>query len=392
LTEGSYRNAAIGVRLSEIAGSIAGDGNRLVIERLGARTAGNGTLGISGGVDLGATGLPADLTIIARNAQPVVSEYGSATFGADLRLTGPLAGGARLAGEIRIARAELRVPETLPASVPVIMPIQVRGAPACASRAAVATCAGQPPPPARPAAPPAPPISLDVRLLAPGKVFVRGRGVDAELGGEIRIAGTAAAPTADGAFRLRRGTLDILARRLTFSRGVIDFAAGTLTPQLDFLATAPARAVTVTVAVTGSPADPKIVFNSSPELPQDEVLARLLFDRATAGLSAFELAQLAQAVAQLTGVGGGFDPFDRVRGALGLDRLGVGGGEAGAGPAIEAGRYVAPGVYLGVRQGVQGGQPGIGVQVEVTPQIKLEAQTATGPAGDRVGVAYEYEY
>ena len=131
-----------------------------------------------------------------------------------------------------------------------------------------------------------------------------------------------------------------------------------------------------------------------PELPQDEVLAQLLFGKATSGLSPFELAQIAAAVAQLTGVGGsGGGPLDRVRSALGLDRLGVGAGNSSStAPTVEAGRYVAPGVFLGVRQGTQGGQTGVGVQVEITPRLKLEGETATGPAGDRLGLSYELEY
>ena len=101
--------------------------------------------------------------------------------------------------------------------------------------------------------------------------------------------------------------------------------------------------------------------------------------------------QLASAIGQLTGIGGGTGALDRVRGALGLDRLGITSDTAGTGAAVEAGRYVAPGVFLGVRQG-QGGQTGVGVQVEITPRLKLEGQTATGPAGDRIGLSYEFEY
>jgi translocation and assembly module TamB len=59
---------------------------------------------------------------------------------------------------------------------------------------------------------------------------------------------------------------------------------------------------------------------------------------------------------------------------------------------VEAGRYVAPGVFLGLRQGTQGGQTGVGVQVEITPNLKLDGQTATGAAGDRLGLSYEFEY
>jgi translocation and assembly module TamB len=301
-------------------------------------------------------------------------------------VSGPLTGGGQLAGEVRIQRAEIRVPQTLPASVPTLGNVQQRGRPP----------PGVPPPPrpvAPPSGPPAPPLGLAVKLVAPRGVFVRGRGIDVELGGSIDIGGTAAAPAPSGSLTLRGGTLDVLARRLTFQRGTISFAAGTLMPQLDLSAQATAGATTITVSVSGSPTAPEVKFSSSPELPQDEILARLLFDRATSNLSPFEIAQLAQALAQLTGIGGGGgNPLDRVRSALGLDRLGLSGGEGGTGAAVEAGRYVAPGVFLGVRQSTQTGQTGVGVQVEITSNLKVEGQTATGPAGDRVGLSYEIEY
>jgi translocation and assembly module TamB len=385
LSGGDYRNTAFGVRLREITGTLTGDGTRLVIEQFRARTAGNGSITISGNVDAGAPGFPADITIAARNAQPVASELVTATIGADLRVTGPLTGGGRVAGEVRIQQAEIRVPQTLPASVPTLGNVQQRGR----------LPPGVLPPPrpvAAPSGPPAPPIDLAVTLVAPRAVYIRGRGIDVELGGNIDIGGTATAPVPNGSLTLRKGTLDVLARRLTFQRGNISFAAGTLMPQLDLAAQATARATTITVSVSGSPTAPEVTFSSSPELPQDEILARLLFDRATSNLSPFEIAQIAQALAQLTGIGGGGDsPLDKVRSALGLDRLGVTSGSGASAATVEAGRYVAPGVFLGVRQGTQG-QTGVGVQVEITPNLKLEGQTATGPAGDRVGLSYEFEY
>ncbi|MFZ4410806.1 MAG: translocation/assembly module TamB domain-containing protein, partial [Paracraurococcus sp.] len=261
-----------------------------------------------------------------------------------------------------------------------------------------------PPAPPRPPAPPAPPLNLALTISAPQSGYIRGRGIDVELGGEVRVGGTAAAPVPTGSLNLRRGTLNLLGRQLTFQKGTIGFQPGSLMPALDLSAQTTTSSTTITVAVQGSPAAPQVSFTSSPELPQDEVLARLLFDRSTSNLSPFEIAQIAGAVAQMTGIGGGAaNPLDKVRGLLGLDRLGVGSGSqtagtAGsqqggqAGPTIEAGRYVAPGVFLGVRQGTQGGQTGVGVQVELTPRLKLEGQTATGPAGDRLGLSYEFEY
>jgi translocation and assembly module TamB len=396
LSDGEYRNALYGVRISNIGGSIAGNGTRLVIERLEGRTAGNGTISVAGSLDVGAPGLPADLTITARDARPVVSDLVTATLGADLRLTGPITGGGTLSGEVRIQSAEIRIPNRLPASVPTLTNVREVGRPPNGRAPRP-----RPQPAAASSSPPAgPPLNLSVRVVAPRGVFIRGRGLDVELGGDVTVGGTVAEPVPRGELTLRRGTLDVLTRRLDFRRGTISFASGTLVPQLDLQAQSTSGQTTVNVFVRGSPTAPEITFTSVPELPQDEILAQLLFGRATSGLSPFEIAQMAAAVAQLTGVGGGAGGgvLDRVRSVLGLDRLGVGGGTGASnsgrstGPTVEAGRYVAPGVFLGVRQGTQGGQTGVGVQVEITPRLKLEGETATGPAGDRLGLSYELEY
>lgn len=386
LTGLAYRNAELGARLTDINGAIVLDGMRATLQEIRGRTAGGGTIALAGSVDAGAPGIPAALTLTARNARPVTSSYGTGAFNADLRLEGPLTQeGGRLAGTIAILGAELRIPETLPPSTPVLVGVRTRGTP---PPGAVPPAA--PAPPGAKPGPALPPIALAVTITTPRPIFVRGRGIEAELGGELRLGGTLAAPVPSGGLTLRRGTLNILARELTFQRGTINFAAGGLLPVLDLAAVSRTRSATITVRVQGSPANPEISFTSSPELPQDEVLSRLLFDRATANLSPFEIAQLAQAVAQLSGVSTGPDVLDKIRGALGLDRLGVTSDAEGR-AAVEAGRYVAPGVFLGVRQGVQG-QTGVGVQVELTPRLRLEGQTATGPAGDRIGLSYEIEY
>lgn len=312
-----------------------------------------------------------------------MSDLISTTLGADLRLSGPLLGGGTLAGDVRVERAEIRIPARLPASVPTLTGVREVGTPPSGA-------AADPAPPAAPI--PAPPLSLAVRVSAPRRVFVRGRGLDVELGGEVTVRGTTAEPLPQGELELRRGTLDILARRLTFDRGTIAFASGTLTPRLDLMARTRVEQTAITVTVQGPATSPEIAFSSVPELPRDEILARLLFDRGTGELSVLEIAQLAAAVAELTGVGGGAGILDEARSALGLDRLGLsGGGAARTGPTVEAGRYVAPGVFVGLRQGTRG-RTGVEVEVEITPQLRLEGQTATGPAGNRIGLAYEFEY
>ena len=92
-----------------------------------------------------------------------------------------------------------------------------------------------------------------------------------------------------------------------------------------------------TLSIDGTARNPKITLSSVPALPQDEVLAHLLFGSGVGKLGALEVAEIAAGLATLTGAGGGFgDPLDKVRQGLGLDRLSIRNGAKGS-PALEAG-------------------------------------------------------
>ena len=104
-----------------------------------------------------------------------------------------------------------------------------------------------------------------------------------------------------------------------------------------FVASSTSGNVIATLAIDGTAHDPKITLSSVPPLPQDEVLAQLLFGSGVGKLGALEVAQIAAGLATLTGAGGGIgDPLDKVP-RLGLDRLAVRNG-ANGNPALEAGR------------------------------------------------------
>lgn len=393
LANGSFRDLAQGVTLTDIAATLRGDGDRVTIERFEARTPGNGTIGLAGTMSPLAPGLPGDVTLTARGARPLRSDLVSAVFDADLRLAGQLLEAARLAGRIGVRRMDITVPERLPPGVQRLDGVRERGT----------RPAGTPPlaPPAPPGAPSGlPDIALEIAVEAPRAVFVRGRGIDAEFGGTINVGGSIAAPAVTGGLALRRGEISVFDRRIGFRRGTIAFDAGTLVPSLDFLASSRAREVTANVGVTGPANDPRLEFSSTPELPQDEILARLLFDRRASELSPFQLAQLAQVLAGAAGVetpgAGGF--IDRIRRTLALDRLAVGEernteNTRTQGATLETGRYVADGVYLGIRQSSEGGAPRVGVQIDVLPRVRVEAETGGNSAGgDRLGLSFEWEY
>jgi len=249
---------------------------------------------------------------------------------------------------------------------------------------------------------PGPIIALDLTIRAPRQIYVRGRGLDAELGGRVRVQGTAKNPQPLGSFELRRGQFTLANQTLRFSEGKVSFNGDSLTdPSIDFTISSTNGSITARLNIGGTVKQPRITMTSTPELPQDEILAQLLFGRSVSSLSPFEVAQIASALGELTGVTSGtLNPLSKVREVLGLSQLSVGTTATGK-PALEAGRYLAPNVYVGVEQGAAAGSTSAKVEVDLSKHLKLKGTVGTGygsasgssgQAGSSVGVIYQFEY
>ena len=162
---------------------------------------------------------------------------------------------------------------------------------------------------------------------------MRGRGLDAEVGGQFTVTGDPAKPSVLGSLKLRRGTFNLAGHRLDFTRGNVALeTATTIDPLLDFVATTTVNSTMIEVDITGTSRAPKIELTSTPQLPQDEAMAMLLFGKPSSGLSPFEVLSAAQALAELTGkspVGGG--ALGKLRGGLGLDQLSINSSSSGSG-------------------------------------------------------------
>ena len=396
LSGGSFTDPLNGIRLTGIEGRVTGKGDTLVVERLTAATRNGGRLGVAGRVALDpAGGFPGNFRVTAERAELVSSALMTAVAGLDLSLSGPLARTPKITGRVDVASIDVAVPDRLPATVKplpgvrhVNTPPELRARLARRSEAKAATTTAA----TRRGRKAAPPFdaTLDVTVDAPSHIFVRGRGIDAELGGSLRVTGPSRDPRANGEFGLRRGRFDLVGQRLDFDRGRLTFAGSLTTPDLDFSAQTKAGDVTARVAVSG-PADmPQFALTSDPVLPQDEILSRLLFKKAAGGLSAFQALQLAQAVAQLSGGSAGPDVFEQARKGLGLDSLDVSTGASG-GPALGASRYISDRVSVGVKAGAKPSDTAVGVDVDVTRRIKLKGE-AGSDGRTSLGVGAEYEW
>ncbi len=391
LAHGEIQDFVQGVHLTAINARIYADGDTFRIAQFTANAA-PGTIAVTGSVGALAPGLPVDLRITARRAKPLASDLLTALFDADLTVQGHAAGDMRASGNVLLHRVDINIPDSFPPSVAVL---NVRRP-------------GTPPPPN--AAPPAPAaiVNLDISVDAPSNIFVRGHGLDAEMSGKLTVSGTSAAPQISGGFDMRRGDFSLAGTTLNFTKGTVGFngtgLAGKIDPTLNFEADSYQGGITATLKVTGYADAPKITLSSVPDLPQDEVLAHLLFGESVKQLSPIQIAEIGAALAELTGVTGGSNPLNAVRKGLGLDRLDVGGGTNGAGASLVAGRYVAKGVYVGAKQSTSGaGGTQAQVQVDLTRHLKLQTTLGTGGGntqgatpdndpGSSIGLSYQFEY
>jgi translocation and assembly module TamB len=374
--DGFFRSPDAGLELRNIEAQLEGSERRIVLSSLSAKAPNGGSVSASGDVTLDhAAGYPVSLTVTARKAQLVATSLTTLTTAIDAKLTGALLRKPLVSGTIDIARWDIRVPERLARPLTPIPVTHTNVAPGFVTAAE-----------AEDATPDSAfTFALDLTVRAPREVFVRGQGIDAEFGGDAKLTGTVDDPAVRGRFDLRRGSITLLSQRVSLSRGSVQFL-GDLEPVLDIAGGVTKNSVTATVTVKGKASDPQIALSSVPSMPQDEILARLLFSKQTSQLSPFEAAELAQAVGKWSGLTSGPDILDRLRNAIGIDALSATTDEKGA-TAVNAGRYIGSGVFVGVSQASGGSAT---VDVDLSEDIKLRGEA--GAKGTKVGVAAEWEY
>jgi len=354
-------------------------GQAQITASAGAST--GGQLRASGSVGLSAP-YNGDLTIDLQSVGLNDPQLYRTTASGQVTVSGPVGGGALIAGRLVLGPTELRLPSTglggagtLPDLRHVNEPADVR---ATRARAGLVD-AGR-------AGRNGPPFRLDLTIEAPSRVFIRGRGLDAELGGVLTLGGTTAAVVPNGAFNLIRGRLDILGKRLNLFEARLQLE-GKFLPFVRILASNESDGITTSVLIEGPADAPSVRFVSSPELPEEEVLARLLFGRDLTSLSVFQAAQLAGAVATLAGRGGE-GIVGKLRKGFGLDDLDLM-TDATGGASVKAGKYLSKNLHTEIIVDQQG-QSQINLDLDLSPSITLRGSTSSDSTG--IGIFLEKDY
>jgi translocation and assembly module TamB len=362
LTDGAFEDKLTGVKLQNIDARIAFNQSGVVLERFTAADRRGGALSASGGSSDPQHGR---IALQMRNLWLVDRPDARARANGDLSFEWQGLQSA-LTGDLNIVEGDVRIASNAEAGIPRMDVVEINRPEdeyfyeEAALRPGDAT------------------TTLNVHIRAPGRIFTRGRGVEAEWALDMRLTGTAAQPLFYGEARSVRGTLALSGTPFEIERGLITFDGLPENALIDLVAERQTADLTARISLTGTANDPDIRLSSTPALPEDEILPQVLFGRAVEDLSGFEAAQVAASLATLSGRSS-LDLMDAARAVAGLDRFAVREDENG-GFIVGGGVYLTRDVYVEVaRSGLGEAQ----TQVEWTIRPRLVLITSFLPNGDR---------
>lgn len=369
----TYENLTYGTKLTRLNASGRFTGNRLDIESVTAK-AGDGSVSGQGYVNLSSeAGYPMAIDITLDKAELASRDTLSASATGSLKFT-------KSSGELPLLSGTLRLPETRyeiirssAVEVPTLTGVRFkpsRGvkritgdeqAESIASSLAL--------------------IRLDLRLIAKEQLYVSGMGLESEWSADFKLGGTSTDPLMSGEVDLIRGTLDFAGRSFELNKGHVAFTGGSaFNPTVEIVASEDIEDVTVMVEVGGRAMNPQFTFTSTPSLPQDEIMSRILFGSSISNLSAIQAVQLASSLNALRGTGGGLNPLGKLRSATGIDRLRILSPDEANGreTALAAGQYLTDDIYVELITDARGFTA---TQVEVSLAKWLSVLSQAGGSG-----------
>ncbi|MGB2718117.1 MAG: translocation/assembly module TamB domain-containing protein, partial [Vicinamibacterales bacterium] len=272
-----------------------------------------------------------NINITSDNFEVIDNELGDVGIDSALKITGEVRR-PRIEGQVRLEAARLEVDqilqlfydpysiEELPDVVSAEQTVAGTGSAEQAaqealekSKAAAAPVAAEPPT-REPAPAPAgafDPVALDVRLVIPDNLVLRGKSLrpggptgaslgdmNITVGGDLRVRKDSGAPVVLlGTVETIRGTYEFQGRRFDLVRGgALRFVGETqINPMLDVTATRliPNTGVEARVRVTGTAKTPQLALTSNPPLEESDILALIVFNRPVNELGTGERASLA---------------------------------------------------------------------------------------------------
>lgn len=226
-------------------------------------------------------------------------------------------------------------------------------------------------------------LVLDVAISLGDGVKVVGRGLDATVGGGIRITSDAGELLqGQGAFHVIKGTYTAYGRELAIEQGALRFRGAISNPSLDILAMRRGQEVEAGVSVRGNVLAPRITLVSEPNVPDAEKLSWLVLGRGLSTASGeADAGALQAAAATLLSEGAKAGVQSRIASAFGLDTFSVGTSEDSLQQRIVTlGKQISSKLYVSYQQGLETAGSVIQLRYALSQKFSIEAEAGTRSA------------
>jgi translocation and assembly module TamB len=378
-----YENDVYGTRLTKmrVRGTFTND--QLDVTELSA-TAGDGTVSGRGYVNLSSTeGFPVQLDLDLDRARVARSGLLATTATGRVSVTNAPGGGGLISGTLMLPETRFNIARPGAAEVTTLTGIRRKTSTGRARISGDADAITSLPSNWK----------LDIKLVADDQFYVSGMGLESEWRANLNVTGTSSAPQFGGTMEMVRGTLGFAGRSFELESGRLGFTGGSATnPTLRVVAASDVDGTTVRVEIAGTGEKPQVTFASTPALPQDEIIARILFGNSIAELSALQAVQLAASLNSLRGGTGGLSPLGVLQSAAGIDRLRILGADekSGIGTAVAIGQYITNDVYVEIVTDARG-YTASQIEVSLTPALSLLARIGSTNTSN-VNIRYRKDY
>jgi hypothetical protein len=224
-------------------------------------------------------------------------------------------------------------------------------------------------------------LDLEVEILLPERLRVRGGDLDMEGRGQVMVRMAAGETKLQGDLEAVSGTFRLLGRNFDVQSGKVSwYGDGALSPELDLELATRVDNTLVTIRLTGSLESPRLAMTSEPALEEGEIMALLLFRRSGQELDNQQQDFLQRQATRLATDFGMEAVQAQLSRHLGLDLLRLDStGEDGLGTLL-VGKYLGPRVLLRFEQSLSQ-QDLYRLNVEYVLSRHLRLDTATGSRG-----------
>ncbi|MGE0071593.1 MAG: translocation/assembly module TamB domain-containing protein [Thiomonas sp.] len=247
-------------------------------------------------------------------------------------------------------------------------------------------------------------VRFDGTFHLGSRFHLYGQGLDAMLGGSVRVrADGNAPPSASGSIDVVKGQYTAYGQQLQVTQGRINFAGPLDNPGLNITATRPnlPSGIDVGVTIGGSAQRPQVKLTSTPAMPDTQILSWLVLGQPIDQVGAADVGLLQTAAAALLGPADGLPLQTRLAQALGLDSISVqtaasaaaaGGSTSNGGVGgtiVTLSKRLSANTLVSFSRGLDGVSSIFTIQRQLGRRLSVQARTGTENAID---LFYTFEF